>query len=169
MNVDETTMHPCARCATMQRTCCQRAEILVTQGDVERISRYVGASDFYSRRAPEDPSYLEPDPDDPNWLPYTTFPDGTRNLLLRRADGCTFLGPAGCVLPENVRPLVCRLYPWEFTEAGILAEDAGYCPVETLAGPNGSMLTVLNMTRPDAEQWRADLYTELRANPASKA
>jgi len=169
VNAEAATIHPCARCAAMQRTCCQRAEVVVTAGDVARISRYVGSADFYSRRAPEDPTYTEHDPDDPNWLRYTTFPDGTRNMLTRRPHGCTFLGPSGCVLPEDVRPLICRLYPFEYTEQGIIGEDAGYCPVETLAGPGGSMLTVLNMERAQAERWRADLYTELRADHSERA
>ena len=52
-------MHPCARCALAQKTCCQRAEILLTGGDVSRIAaadspagarpeplRPIGAPDF---------------------------------------------------------------------------------------------------------------------------
>ena len=33
MSDNTPTPHPCARCATMQKTCCQRAEILVTDGE----------------------------------------------------------------------------------------------------------------------------------------
>lgn len=147
----------------MQRTCCQRAEVVVTRGDVARISAHIERDDFHSRRPPEDATYLEHDPDDPNWVRYTSFPDGTRRMLNRNADGCTFLGAAGCVLPEDVRPLICRLYPFEYTESGIVGEDAGYCPTETLAGKDGSMLPVLGMNRAAAEAWRSALYDELRA------
>ena len=44
-----------------------------------------------------------------------------KNRVLFNGD-CTFLGAAGCVLPEEVRPLVCRLYPFEYTHRGILGE-----------------------------------------------
>lgn len=162
------TMHPCARCATMQRTCCQQAEVVVTLGDVARITKHTGRDDFHSRRPPEDPTYLEHDPDDPNWVRYTSFADGTRRMLKRTPQGCTFLGQQGCVLPEDVRPLICRLYPWEYTEEGLIGEDAGYCPVEALAGPGASMLKVLDMQRADAERWWRALYDELQAEAESR-
>ncbi len=153
----------------MQRTCCQQAEVVVTKGDVARISQRLGRDDFHSRRPPEDPTYLEHDPDDPDWVRLTSFDDGTRRMLKRSSGGCTFLGTDGCVLPEETRPLICRLYPYEYTEEGLIGEDPGYCPTEALAGPGGSMLKVLDMKREDAERWRAALYRELRAEASEKA
>lgn len=160
----------------MQKTCCQRAEILVTAGDRERIAAHSGRRDAWSLRRPEDASYLEHDPDDPNWLRYTTDAQGRRWMLTRRQNGdCTFLGAQGCVLPLNVRPLVCRLYPFSYTERGLDDIDDGYCPTETLLKdePAGStMLTVLDMNRVEAERWRAHLYAELtaeRSTPCASA
>lgn len=49
-----------------------------------------------------------------------TMPHGRRLRL--RVDGgvCCFLGPAGCTLPTQARPLYCRLYPFWFTPDGRL-------------------------------------------------
>lgn len=157
----DSSLHPCARCATMQRTCCQRAEILVTDGDRRRIAAHVGREDFWERRRPDDAEYLEHDEDDPNWRRLTVADDNTRCVLHRSADGCTFLGPAGCVLPLETRPLVCRLYPFDFSERGLAGIADHYCPTDRLAPPGVTMLTVLGMNPVDGERWRATLYREL--------
>lgn len=163
--------HPCATCARLQRTCCQRAEIVITAGDRARIARHVGADDFWSDRAPEDPSYVEPDPDDPEWAKLTVRADGTRRVLRRRPGGdCVFLGAHGCTLPEGVRPLVCRLYPFAYTARGLAGIDDGYCPTTLLlppAGPGATMLTVLRMRPEQGERWRSALYDELRSGTES--
>lgn len=160
-------MHPCARCASMQKTCCQRAEILVTRGDVDRIAGHTGKTDFWDVRRPLEASYLEEDPEDPNWLAYTTDDQGRRRMLRRKPGGdCTFLGEAGCVLPLETRPLVCRLYPFAYTERGLSGEDVDYCPTGVLLPadrPGLTMLTVLGMAPVDGERWRGQLYAELRA------
>lgn len=163
----EPTIHPCARCAGVQRTCCQRAEIVLTTGDLDRIGRHTGSDDFYSIRPPENPDYLEPDEDDPNWAHYTIDGQGRRRMLKKKPAGdCTFLGPAGCILPMEVRPLVCRLYPFAYTERGLEGVDQDYCPTDLLlrgATPGTTMLTVLRMDPRDGTRWHEMLYNELRA------
>lgn len=190
-------LHPCARCASTQKTCCQTAQIVVTSGDVARIAAHTGRTDFTHRTPPSDPSYAEADPDDPNWVRYTIAPDGTRRVL-RKQDGqtpgaggrrgdagdCTFLGEAGCVLPVEVRPLVCRLYPFMYNEQRLEGPgdesgglDESYCPTRLFfdasrralpasnlppGTPRTTMLTVLQMDPKDGERWRAKLYEELR-------
>jgi Fe-S-cluster containining protein len=155
----------------MQKTCCQRAEILVTDGDLARIARHTNQTDFWERRAPKDPEYLDDDADDPDWKRLTVHPDGTRRVLKRHPSGdCTFLGKAGCVLPEEVRPIVCRLYPWSYTHEGLQSEDADYCPIEKLdpAGKHGgSMLRILKMNPADAQRWHTMLYHELKTGQES--
>lgn len=155
-------MHPCARCARVQKTCCQRTEILVSAGDRARISAHTGRDDFWERRAVRDESYLDDDPDDPDWRAATVAPDGTRAMLRKQPnEDCTFLGAAGCTLPEETRPLVCRLYPFEYTHQGLLGEDSEYCP-KALVDPTGrGMTVVLDMRREDAERWHGQLYREL--------
>ncbi|MDX2115803.1 MAG: YkgJ family cysteine cluster protein [Planctomycetota bacterium] len=161
----EGQIHPCARCASMQRTCCQTAQILVTPGDIDRIARHTSRTDFWERSPVADAAYLDQD-DDPIWIRATVAPDGTRRVLKRSNQGCTFLGRAGCVLPTDVRPLVCRLYPFSYTERGIDGELPDYCPTSVLAPPGSglTMITVLGMTRDEGDRWHAQLYAELRAD-----
>lgn len=163
MSNPASTLHPCARCAQVQKTCCQRAEILLTDGDVVRIAAHSGRTDFDTYRAPSDPDYLVADPADPHWVEWTIRADGTRHVLRKQSNGdCTFLGAQGCVLPEATRPLVCRLYPYNYTERGLIVESSHYCPTALLAPRGESMADVLGMNARDAERWRQQLYAELR-------
>lgn len=156
-------MHPCARCACVRLTCCERAEITLTDGDLRRVAAWTGRDDFSERRWPQDPADAVPDPDDPDWHRGTVAPDGTRRVLRRRRGGaCTLLGEAGCSLPEDVRPLVCRLYPFVYDARGLApVESAHYCPSILLATAGRTMSGVLGMDRATAEGWRAQLYEEL--------
>ncbi|MEZ5979089.1 MAG: YkgJ family cysteine cluster protein [Planctomycetota bacterium] len=163
LGTEPIVQHPCARCARVQRTCCQRAEILVTDGDVGRIAHHTGRRDFAEFRAPLDPAYVAFDEDDPNWSRLTVRADGTRHMLVRRVDGdCTFLGAAGCTLPTEVRPLVCRLYPFVYTELGITGIEGEYCPTSLLAPDGRDMAAVLGIPVEDARRWHGALYAELR-------
>lgn len=163
MNADE---HLCARCARHQKNCCQVPQILVTRGDVARIEAHTGRSKFFEFRPPDDPSYLDQD-DDPLWRAGAFQPDGTRRVLTKQANGdCTFLGPAGCVLPTEARPLVCRLYPFDYTAAGLREELAPGCPLELLR-PGQELIPTLGMDRAAAEAWRRQLYDELRGEHAA--
>ncbi len=162
---DTESLHPCARCARMQKTCCQSTDVLLTRGDVGRIEAHTQQRGFWTRRAPDDPTYNEPDPDDPNWLRYTFDDAGRRRLLNRQANGdCTFSGEQGCVLPGEVRPLICRLYPAAYTERALQGVGENRCPTALLpaSNPKVSMLTVLDMKDVDMERWRRALYEELR-------
>ena len=154
----------CVRCAAHQATCCQTSEIAVTLGDVRRIAEHTSQADFCEFRAPSDPVYLH-QPDDPIWLQTVIQPDGTRRVLRRRNNGdCQFLGPCGCTLPTAVRPLICRIYPYDYNEQGLLERLASGCPIELLR-PRESLLTALDMQRQDAEGWHAQLYVEIREEP----
>jgi Fe-S-cluster containining protein len=137
--------------------------VTVTDGDLLRIEEWTGRDDFWERRHPLDPDDAVLDQDDPAWHRGTVAPDGTRQVLRRRPGGaCTFLGEHGCTLPENVRPIVCRLYPFAYSARGLLAgESAHYCPSILLARAGRSMSGVLGMDRTTAEAWRAQLYEEL--------
>lgn len=150
----------CAKHALMERTCCQTAEVLLTEGDKARIATHTGRTDFWERKAPADPSYADQD-DDPNFLAWGFHPDGTRPILRKKENGdCGFLGTAGCTLPMDVRPLICRLYPYDYTERGIHGV-AGGCPAEVVP-PGSTILEVVGMRRDDADRWHRMLYRELR-------
>ncbi|MCB9832951.1 MAG: YkgJ family cysteine cluster protein [Planctomycetes bacterium] len=162
-------MHPCAVCASRQKTCCQRTEILLTRGDLDRIGAATGRADFHERRRPIDLDYLAHDPEDPDWLALTVAADGSRRMLRRRDDGdCIFLGTEGCVLTEETRPLVCRLYPFHYTSRGLDGVDEGYCPVELFRDRGATMVLVLGMKAEQAETWRRLLYAELRTEEVER-
>ena len=147
----------------MQRTCCQRTEVLVTSGDVARIEASVGTRDFHEWRVPPDPSYSDPDPADPRWHLWTVRADGKRRVLKQEPTGdCVFLGAGGCTLAREVRPLICRLYPLAYTEAGIVGESAEYCPSALLQPPDGRMALLLRMDELDVRRWHTMLYRELK-------
>ncbi|HEX5102563.1 MAG TPA: hypothetical protein VFV87_02050 [Pirellulaceae bacterium] len=157
----------CVRCARHQKNCCQVPQILVTLGDVRRIEAETGQTEFYEFRLPDDPAYADQD-DDPIWRDNAFQPDGTRRVLKKQANGdCAFLGPRGCVLSIDARPLVCRLYPFDFTADGILDEPAPGCPLELLH-PGQQLIPTLGMSRLEAQRWRAQLYEELQLEGAKK-
>lgn len=157
----------CARCARHMKTCCQTPEIYVTPGDVERIANHVGRRDFSHFRVPTDPVYLEQD-DDPAWQKHVFREDNSRRVLKKTPDGdCSLLGPQGCTLPWEVRPLVCRLYPYDYDERGIRDELVPGCPLELLR-PGQVLLEVLGMKIDDARRWHKQLYEEIRAEKDSR-
>jgi Fe-S-cluster containining protein len=143
------------------KTCCQTSEIYVTRGDVARITDHTGVTDFHEPRVPANALYLDQD-DDPTWRDHVFRRDGSRRVLKRQANGdCTFLGPHGCRLPLEVRPLVCRIYPFEYDEQGIHDELAVGCPLELLQ-PDQGLIAALEMNIDDARRWHRQLYEEVR-------
>lgn len=152
--------HLCLRCSRHMQTCCQTAEVFVTRGDVRRIERHTGCDDFHEFRRPENPIYV-PDGSDPAWQDGAFQPDGSRRVLRKQANGdCAFLGEGGCTLPGNVRPLVCRIYPYDYDANGLLEDLAPGCPLD-LVRPGRGLIGELGMNRDEAEQWRWQLYQEL--------
>lgn len=165
--IDDAHEFLCARCAKRQETCCQRTDIVVTDGDIARVAAYTGERDFIEFRSAGKPEYLDQD-DDPLWRDATFLPDGTRRVVKHRENGdCTFLGSAGCTLPYETRPLICRLYPFEYSEAGVAEELASGCPRHLLSD-GVDLADALDMKRNDAERWHAQLYNELRSDLARR-
>ncbi len=157
----------CARCARRQKTCCQQTDIVLTEGDIARVSAYVGRSDFIEYRPAGNADYLDQD-DDPTWRDGTFRADGTRRVVKWKTDGdCSFLGEKGCVLSYETRPLICRLYPFDYDESGVFAEPASGCPAHLLPEGTG-VFAALDMKRADAERWHGMLYEELRAELAAR-
>lgn len=151
----------CARCAGHQRTCCQDTDVFVTWGDIDRIQGYTRRDDFHEYRAPVNPDYLDQD-DDPAWVRYAIGHDGTRRVLQHRSGGdCVFLGMQGCELPRDLRPLVCRLHPYDYDEGGIADAPALGCPVHLLL-PGRHLLEEMGMDLEEARQWHRQLYAEMR-------
>jgi len=157
----------CVRCARHMKTCCQTSEVHPTQADVRRIADYSGRSGFTEYRVPENENYLDQD-DDPAWSRHVFRADKSRRVLKRKSNGdCTFLGDAGCVLPLETRPLVCRLYPYDYTEQGLLDELTPGCPLELLAPAQG-LIEALDMNADNARRWHKQLYSEIRMESESE-
>jgi Fe-S-cluster containining protein len=157
MDADECL---CIRCARRGRTCCQWTDIYVTLGDVRRIRRHGGVDDFYEFRSPTNPAYVQQG-DDPVWERCVFQVDGTRRVLKRRANGdCIFLTAHGCRLPPVIRPLICRLHPYQYNAAGITDELAPDCPTHLL-GVGESVIEAIQMNPDRARIWHAELYREL--------
>jgi len=57
------------------------------------------------------------------------FVDNVRYALRVRRGHCALLEPGvGCMLPEEAKPVACRLYPFDFDLAGeITLVDAPHC------------------------------------------
>lgn len=161
-------MHICVKCAAIRTSCCcQGRDILVTEGDVQRIRRAIGQENFWEYKIPVDPEYSDHQELDPNWLLYTVREDGSRRVLKKQVIGkCLFLGATGCKLAMDTRPIVCRLFPYDYTERGI-SGIVSECPTHLLdAGEN--LITALNMSREAGEHWWHMLYTELRTQRESR-
>ncbi len=150
----------CVRCARHMKTCCQTREIYVTLGDVERISGHLGRDDFWHFQVATDPRYLEQD-DDPVWRDHVIREDNSRRVLKQRPDGdCSQLGPQGCTLPLEVRPLVCRIYPYDYDAGGFHDDLSEGCPLELLR-PGQGLIEELGMNMEDARRWHKQLYEEI--------
>ncbi len=150
----------CVRCARHQRTCCQDSEIYVSLADVRRIQPFAEGVEFTEFRAPGYPVH-EQQIEDPFWHKHVFQPDGTRRVIKQVNNGdCFFLGPNGCRLPVENRPIVCRLYPFDYTAEGLKPQPVSGCPLELLA-PGAELLPTLGMDRDEAERLRAQLYEEM--------
>jgi Fe-S-cluster containining protein len=142
--------------------------VYVSPGDVRRIAAFTGQTDFFEDRSAGHAIYAQQD-DDPTWRDNVFQPNGTRRVMRRDADGaCVFLGKSGCRLPMEVRPLVCRIYPYDYDERGIKEELAPGCPLHLIA-PGQTLLTELNMNEQDAHRWHEQLYNEIRQETAFRA
>lgn len=151
--------HICVRCAAAGNACCRRARVFVTTGDIERIAARVGAGDFVE--------YVRLDRE--SWRGGTDgaweriFDSAGRTRVLKRgetAGGCVFLAPGGCRLAMDVRPLVCRLYPYEYDAGTLKGVTPLLCPPEDQAN-HPLLLAQLGMNRDAAEIWREMLYREI--------
>jgi Fe-S-cluster containining protein len=117
----------CEECLNYQdKNCCQKDDILLTDGDIKRIMKK-GFKNFYSLR--ESKSYDIDQKDDKNWKIYTNGEFGMQ-LMEKNGCDCIMLTKKGCLLSWKERPLVCRLYPFHYNEFKILEINPHECPEE---------------------------------------
>ena len=151
----------CARCGARGLTCCQHTQVFVTRGDLRRIGAATGKQDFHECAIA--PAANRGDGEDPVWDRIFS-PDGNRRVLRHKQEenrnDCCFLGEKGCALALADRPLICRLYPFEYDAVAIKGVSAHHCP-EPERHSNPLMLALLGMNRDEAEEWRKMLYAEI--------
>jgi Fe-S-cluster containining protein len=112
----------CARCHLSGAGCCRLGGFNedqvfpLTLGEIEAMARASGldqeqftVADRPPREFLELAAALHP-------VLITAMPRGNRlRLRIQPGGECFFLGPQGCALPSQARPLYCRLYPFFFT------------------------------------------------------
>jgi len=155
----------CIVCARKGQTCCQNVDIYLSIGDVERIRRVRPNEDFY-HWAPLTDEYADGG-GDPTWNPLILNADGQRRILRRKGDNCYFLTETGCSLPPDVRPLLCRIYPYDFREQGLCGICAS-CPVAAEQDWRQA-LEASEMHQANAQRWVAQLYDEIRSEKAERS
>lgn len=135
-------MSVCAQCAGRQKTCCERPDIQIalTPGDIQRLRDHCGHAEFFERKAvePEFRShYVNPENHSSNdalYVKHLFDEQGRRPVLLKQADlSCLFVTPTGCSLPHSIKPLLCRIYPFDWNDQLDLWLDSAYCPPELFA------------------------------------
>ena len=152
----------CARCASRGETCCRNSQVFLTLGDVRRIGRAAGSAAVFFEEAPAiDPAYRAGDEIDPVWNRIFDREGRRRILVFRPESGCFFLSAGGCRLPPEIRPLVCRLYPYDYNHVAIKGVYGHRCPEPERNSP-ALILALLSMNRETAECWRQTLYAEIR-------
>ncbi|MBN2065048.1 MAG: YkgJ family cysteine cluster protein [Sedimentisphaerales bacterium] len=148
----------CLDCAANDQSCCEGKQIYITLGDVQRIREF-GIKEEFHTFEPLGEDYLTGG-GDPGWNPLILNEDGNRRILAVKADGnCMFLSDKGCTLPGNVRPLLCRIYPYDFTGPSITGMCQG-CPISK----QENWLDILNssqMNLETAKAWVEQLYDEI--------
>jgi len=151
----------CALCACQGKTCCVETDIFVTMGDVRRIFNFTKKHDFYEFRRCATNAYRDQS-DDPQWDRQVFQPDGTRRVVKRESSGrCLFLNSAGCILPLEVRPLICRLHPHLYNAKGFYPDLAPECPVHLLPPGRPLEQTIQGFRQAEAEHWHHLLYQEI--------
>jgi uncharacterized protein len=152
----------CRVCARERRTCCQDHDIYVTLGDCRRIQAFTRQADFYEYRVCADPAYADQDAD-PIWRQHVFRPDGSRRVIKQKPNGdCFFLSTAGCCLTLHARPLICRLFPHDYTAVGISECWDNTCPLTGQLPGERLETGIAGARRGEAEVWHQLLYSEIQ-------
>jgi Fe-S-cluster containining protein len=154
-------MSICSECAKIQKTCCQKVDIIVTDEDILRIKekKY---NHFHEYRTAQNEDYEQER--DPNWDSYTLQSDGKRQFLIRKANGdCFFLTAQGCRLDMESRPLFCKLYPYSYNEEDLFSIEAYHCPQNSIPDNQEFLEHEFMLSKENATVWHKQFYQELRA------
>lgn len=148
----------CIACAQQGQSCCRNVHIYLTCGDVDRIGQICLTKNFY-HFAPLTADY-EDGGGDPAWNTAILDTEGKRRVVRQKDNGdCYFLTENGCSLPSHVRPLLCRIYPYDFRPYSLCGISSS-CPI----AKEPQWLHILNaseMKKSNAQIWISQLYEEI--------
>ncbi|WP_094605228.1 hypothetical protein SPSIL_033010 [Sporomusa silvacetica DSM 10669] len=168
-------MNTCAQCARLQKTCCEReaTKIALTGGDIARISQFAGQEDFYELKPVEEELkdvYANPacyTEDDYIYVTYLFDDQGRRNILRKNPDQtCCFVTLTGCSLPHDIRPLLCRIYPYDWNDRLEIWIDGSYCPA-SLFKDEEDMVKKVGLSAAEALELIKLFYAEIMDGKAS--
>ena len=148
----------CIACARQGQSCCRHVHIYLTCGDIDRIGR-ICVTDHFFHLAPLTADY-EDGGGDPTWNPAILDTEGRRRIVRQKDNGdCYFLTENGCSLPSHARPLLCRIYPYDFRSHGLCGISSS-CPVAKESQWQ-QILEVSEMKENNARLWVSQLYDEI--------
>ncbi|WP_225408848.1 YkgJ family cysteine cluster protein [Stigmatella hybrida] len=174
----------CARCpGLLGKSCCEPRNgehlAMVTRADMERIHAHTGLAvhRFTHREGLTD---LEAQEYEGQWPLYRGYfrKGPVRVTLAERRGACIFFAPAtGCTLPAEVRPVACRLYPFEqwadgswsvavgrYGDLALARQEGGACLGVEEASSMEALLAMFGTTRETVEALGAQLAEETRAH-----
>lgn len=165
-------MSKCSECAKLQTTCCEdvRSEIGVTSGDIRRILEFTGRNDFYhlmpvleeNKYILENPANIEKGSE--VYVRYFFDDQGRRNVLKKNEKkACCFLSQDGCALPLDIRPIMCRLYPYHWDDDGNIEITAFGCP-KSLFKDEQEIRAELCIPEEEAKKLITVFYAEIMSN-----
>lgn len=161
--------HICARCAAAGRTCCELSGgdeefcFPLSGAEMDRI-RAAGHATASFVPAPNTPAFVEqlgalmPDLDVAAAFPET---DAHWRLATDTDGRCVFLGATGCVLPRDIRPRYCRMFPlWPYADqlTWFTAEE---CLANRECPSLRAMLQAMQLTSAEVETLFAAMCAEL--------
>ncbi len=161
----------CAQCPRAQgRTCCEPSGderlATLTDGDIERIQAATGLAvrRFVDEEAfgPEAAlAYEQLRPANTHAIRH-----GARKHLRVVGDACVFhRAGSGCSLGNPVRPLLCRLYPFEIDELGSLrVETGGPCHAVDHTADADALFRALQTDEGTLRGLHAQLLTESKGD-----
>ncbi|MBI5518796.1 MAG: zinc/iron-chelating domain-containing protein [Desulfovibrio sp.] len=168
-NESDADSDVCARCATASGTCCTLApgneEYCFPLSASERV-RMEGAGaealHFFrqANTAPFVDNLCRLFPGESETI-RGLFPNGGEHdrLAIGAGGACLLLGPQGCLLPRDARPLYCRLFPFWMRSGRELYFQFDRCRAQQEAGGGGPGL-MLRLGTSSAEI--QTMYHELR-------
>jgi len=152
---------------------------MVTRADIARISEY---TDLPARRFTEEEGVSESGAADfeARWPLYRGYfhRGPVRTTLLARDGACVFFDRAsGCTLPSDVRPIACRLYPFEqwadgtwslavgrYGDLAVAREEGSACLVVEESQSMDEVFVAFGTTREQVEALGAQLAREARSH-----